>query len=325
VHDEEQEGQHKMAIVTELVCELKTLRKGRGVFVGQIADRVGAALRDVCHVTDDDGPTVIRRKVATTLQVLASDLPADLRVAVMVAFGIFPDARLPLYQDRVSWAAVRLNRDPRTVRRRIDDGIARLAELASLTSVEVPAQRLAAAPPSLRSGWHTAEIRTIVTLDRSRPQVLEQRRVVADRDGVSEIDLAITHPARDEEIDVLVLYGGTLNAAGPGPGDRRTPTFSLPRKLTPGETHDYALSYRLPAAGPHFVCVPRRPCEIFDLRVRFDRAHLPARIRRITDGFQRDLDDPAFYGPAVPVDPAGEIRMIFRDLTPGLVYGVRWD
>ena len=315
-----------MAIATDLVGELKTLRKGRGVFVGQIGDRIGSALRDVCHVTDDDGHTVVRRKVATTLQGLASDLPADLRVAVMVAFGIFPDARLPLYRDRVSWVAIRLNRDPRTVRRRIDDGIVRLAELASLVRTEVAGQDV----PELRHtvGWHTVEIHTTVGLDQQLPEILEHRKIVAVQTGISELDLAVTCAAQRDDLEIRVRYGGTLRAVGVEPGDRKTFKFALPRSLEPGEMHDYALSYRLPASAPirpYFVCVPRRPCELFDLRVRFDLMNLPRRARLITEGFQRDLDEPGSYGRPAPLDSAGEVHAVFRDLTPGLVYGIRWD
>src|SRR2546423_7989957 len=112
-----------MAVLAELVRDLKALRKGRGVFASQIGGRIGEALREVCGVADNDGPATIRRKVTERLLELAAELPADLRVAVLAAFAMCPEVQLPLYQDRVNWAASRLDRDPRTVRRRIDDGI----------------------------------------------------------------------------------------------------------------------------------------------------------------------------------------------------------
>src|ERR1044072_2953557 len=136
----------------ELIGELKTLRKGRGLFVSQIGDRVGTSLRTLCAVTDEDGPAEIRQKVGERLEYLARNLPADLRVAVMAAFAIAPDARLPLYQDRVSLAATKLDRDPRTARRRIDDGIQHIPQLAAASSP-------AASRPTSSTDWHTAELR----------------------------------------------------------------------------------------------------------------------------------------------------------------------
>jgi hypothetical protein len=311
-----------MVELTDLVNELKALRKGRGIFVSHIGKRVGAALRDVCDVTDADGPAVIRQKVARRLEVLAGALPADLRVAVMAAFGIWPDARLPLYQDRVSWAANRLNRDPRTARRRIDDGIQQLAQLA--TVAEVPAPRCAPPVPDSPIGWHTTELRITLALDRDRPEVLEQRRIIASRDGLTELDLAATFALPEEYVShrergVSVFYGGTLADRG------AEPALALPMPLRRGQEHEFALHFRLPDGHrprPHFACVPRHPCDLFDLRVRFG-GEPPPRIWSVRSAFPRDVEEPV-SGEPLSADPAGEIHLTFRGLTPGLAYGARW-
>src|ERR1700754_3464822 len=228
----------------DLIGELKTLRKGRGLFVSQIGDRVGDTLRAVCAVTDEDGPAEIRQKVGERLENLARNLPADLRVAVMAAFAIAPDARLPLYQDRVSLAAAKLNRDPRTARRRIDDGIQHIAQLAAATA---PTPR-----PAASAEWHTAELRVCLALDRERPEVLHYRTIVADRDDLRELDLAMTvstpgspgpapHP---RELGVELFHGGTLVARGMESSDRFAFSLVLPRPLARGETHDFAMLVR---------------------------------------------------------------------------------
>jgi len=118
-------------VVAELVRELKILRKGRALFIRQIAERVGSGLSQVCGVADGDTPAEVRRKVSDRIEGLAADLPEDLRLAVLVAFGIHRDARHPFYKDRVRWVARWLERDERTARRRIDEGIERLAELVA--------------------------------------------------------------------------------------------------------------------------------------------------------------------------------------------------
>lgn len=304
----------------DLVREMKTLRKGRGLYAGSIEERVGPALRAACAVTGGDGMVVIRQKVSARLTELAEQLPEDLNVAALAAFAITAEARLPLYQDRVQWAAARVDRDPRTVRRRVDEAINLLAELATCA----PRGR----PGEPARGWHTTELRVAVALDRERPEVLEQRRVVANEDGLRELDLAVSLPAARRDLEVGVFYGGTLVDRGMEASDRFGFALALPRPLARGESHDFTVRFRLPTARamrPYLVCVPRHPCELFDLRVRFARDRVPPRVWTLRGAFQRDVSDPACHGYHHPVDRAGEIHMRFRQLTPGLAYGARWE
>ena len=308
-------------MAAELVNELKVLRKGRALYASRIADRVGPAIRGVSGVADDDAPGVIRRKVADWLDQLADALPGDLRVALRAAFALCPEVRLPLYQDRVEWTATHLDRDPRTVRRRIDEAIDHVAQLA--TAGSLPARVTTA-----ETGWHTAELRMMLVLDRERPEAVEQRRIVSDQDDLTELDLAVTWAVESNEFDVDVFYGGTLADRGMESSERRAFALELPRALARGESHDYAVHYRLSgeeAMRPHVVCVPKRPCTLFDLRVRFDRTRLPSRVWLLRGVFQRDISDPVRRGDMPEVDEAGEIHLAFHDLTPGLAYGVRWD
>jgi hypothetical protein len=310
-------------MAAELVNELKVLRKGRGLYASRIADRVGPAIRGVSGVVDDDAPGVIRRKVTDWLDQLADALPTDLRIALRAAFAIGPEVRLPLYQERVEWTASHLERDPRTVRRRIDEAIEHVAQLATAGTL----------PPragAVETGWHTAELRMMLVLDRARPEAVEQRRIVSDQDDLTELDLAVTLAvvSSDPAPEVAVFYGGTLADRGMESSERRAFALELPRPLARGESHDFAVHYRLSgeeAMRPHVVCVPKRPCTLFDLRVRFDRARLPSRLWLLRGVFQRDISDPVRRGDMPEVDEAGEIHLAFHDLTPGLAYGVRWD
>lgn len=296
----------------ELVRELKSLRKGRGLFAGRIEERVGPALRAACEIADGDGPVATRDKVATRLRELAAQLPEDLRLPTLAAFAVTDDveARLPLYQDRVQWAAVQVDRDPRTVRRRVDEAIDQIAELATGVTTVRAADR--------SSGWHTATLRVGVALDRDQPEVLEQRRIVVDRDGLREVDLAATPHTTRPDLDVCVFYGGTLV-------ERDRPGLALPRPMSRGESHEFAVRLRLPAAQamrPYLVCVPGRPCELFDLRVRFGPR--PPRVWTLSGAAPGAVCDPVPHGLRHPVDRAGEIHLRFYQLAPGLAYGARW-
>lgn len=303
------------AVLTDLISDLKVLRKGRGLFVSRIDERVGTTLRSVCDVTESDGPAEIRHKVGERLGSWAKKLPPDLRLAVMAAFAIAPDARLPLYQDRVNLAAEKLNRDPRTARRRIDDGIHHLAQLAAAF---VPKSNSLG---GVASRWHTAELRTTLALDRECPEVLEQRRILADVDDLSEVDLTVTAPGA---IAVDVFHGGTLV---PRAGRRFAYTLRLPEPLQLGQTHEFTLRARLGReqhGRPWFVCVLEHPCALLDLRVRFDRRRTPGRITAIEHVHPRDFAA-VTGGVAVHTDAAGEVQASFTDLASGMAYGVRWD
>jgi hypothetical protein len=316
------------SISVELVRELRDLRKGRGLYARHISQRVGPTLRRVCDLADDEAPAEIRRKVAAGLDKLAHELPADLRIAARAAFAIDPDARLQFYQDRVRWVAERLRRDERTARRRIDESIDRIAELAgsaigtSSASAEVSTV-----------GWHTVTVRTAVVLDQTMVEAFEFRRIVAHRDNLATIDLVPTlaasverSPAQDGELITDVFFGGRLvDRARPSAG-RPGFVLALPRQLHRNEAHEFALRYRIPDGylRPRYVYVPRHRCDLFELRVRFDADRLPAQVSRLADEACADIDDPVVSREALPLDAAGEVHTMFRRLTPGRTYGVRW-
>lgn len=285
-----------MAALTELVADLKALRKGRGLYANNVGERVGRALRDLCGLAESDGPVEIRAKVSQRLLRLAGELPADLGRAVLVAFALLPDAQHSLYQDRVAWLARKIGRDPRTARRRIDESITELAQLAC-TPVRVRGTEPAAV------GWHTESTHLVLMLDRVPPEAIEYHRIVAAQDNLTEIELAVAAGR-----EVSVVYGGTL----------RSGVLTLPHTLNVGQAHEFALRSRLPISPRQLVHIPRRRCDFLELRVRFDRNRLPSSVSRVrgrpprTDG-------------QVPVDQAGEIRLTFGDLARGGGYGVRWD
>lgn len=301
-----------MNAYADLVRELKSLRKGRGVLAGRIGDRVGPTLRATCGVAEGDAPGAIRRKVSARLAELAGRLPDDLRLATLAAFAI-DEARQPLYQDRVYWAAVRLDRDPRTVRRRVDEAISHLAELAA----DAPHDRSGGQP----AGWRTEELHAVLSLDRTRPEVIERHRVVADHDGLRELPLTPPLPLDGAEVRVDVLYGGTLL-------DHPTPTLVLPTPVAGGQAHDFAVRFHPPtahAARPYLLHVPRRPCELFELRVRFGPTPAPPKVWALHGADPPEGPDEARQGRRRHVDPAGEVHLEFRHLVPGLAYGVRWE
>jgi hypothetical protein len=69
--------------------------------------------------------------------------------------------------------------------------------------------------------------------------------------------------------------------------------------------------------------MPEYRCDLFELSIRFDVDRLPAQVSRLTNETGTDIDNPA-AGKALPLDAAGEVHTVFRQLTPGRTYGVTW-
>jgi hypothetical protein len=316
--------------VADVIKDLLALRKGRGLYATDLADRLGPALRAVCGVDDAAGPSESRSRVEEHLEQLAGRLPDDLRIAVLAALGIAAEARLPFYQDRIRWLAARLGRDERTVRRRIDDGIRQLAQLA------VP-QDAAESPECVPDvDWHTEELRATLVLDRDTPVAFLHRCVVAHRDGLDRLDLAftVTNPRGEsgaltaEDLVVEVMFGGELAWMRMESSDRFGIALDLPHPLRRNDKHTFALQTRLPEGKvmqPHYVCVPTHRCDLFELRVRFDAAGQPYRVWRLDGVYQRDIDDPEVRGEAVPLNRVGEMHLVFHQLRTDRAYGARWD
>lgn len=308
----------------EVVGELKQLRRGRGIAAPQLGHRVGPALRAVCDIYEGEDAAAIRRKVSERLQGLVEPLPDDLRMAVLVAFGLHDQARNQFYQDRVCWLAEKLDRNDRTIRRRIDQGIQQLAELAVATECAT-----VSAHPS--RSWHTEDLRVTLALDQSVPEAFEFRRVVADADDIDELDLALTLTTPDArgsvdeaDLQIDVFHGGSLTERVMESSDRVGLALRLPSPLRRGERHDVALRFRATLRYPHYVCVPRHPVDRFELHVRFARP-TPAEIVLLDNVFQDDARNRAVRGPALSPDGSGEVHVDFRQLAPGFAYGVRWQ
>jgi hypothetical protein len=311
-----------------LLDELKGLRRGRAVYSSDISERVGDRLREVCGIDRSDPPGVVREKLASRLGDLAGTLPDELRVATAVALAIHPNARHLLLQDRLRWLAEQLCRDGRTARRRVDEGFARLAEVAAGSNR--PARLL---PDGSGPGWYVSRLHAVFRPDLSRPVAHERRTVVAEWDGVREVGLGVTLPSEHgdfgtPELLVDVDFGGTLVRRQRVSDCRFQCILALPAPLRAGEAHEYGVTMSLPPQQPirpHYVVTPARRCDEFELRVRFDRSTPPAAVRRVEDAFHRELDDPIGPGEVLAPDGAGEVRARFSDLVVGFGYGVRWS
>lgn len=315
------------ASATELLDELKALRKGRGVHTGKLGEHVGPGLREICAISSTDGDEAIRRKLTNRLSALVRTLPDDLALAVQAALGLHPAAQHPFLGDRVQWLADQLNRDRRTARRRLDDGLVRLAQAAA--GPATPAPQTA---NHSDDGWYVADFHALLRLDQATPEAIERRGIVAERDGIDTITALITLPRdptdRSGRHDLLmeVLYGATLVRKEHDAESRFRFILKLPTTLQAGERHEYAVLFRIPEnqlMRTHYVFYSPRRCDLFDLRIRFHPDRRPEEVWRVHETFHRALDETP-GGEQLALDPVGELHLQFRGLRPGFGYGARW-
>jgi hypothetical protein len=300
-----------------LIADLKALRKGRAVLATDLGKRVGPGLRAVLGIGPRSLlPAEFRTEVVRGLTDLVELLPDDLRIAATAGYALDERVRMPFLKERIHWAAGQLKRDARTVRRRMDEAIERIAELA--------VSRAGIAPEaSTEEGWHTEELRVSMALDQRMPEIFEFRRIVVDTDELDEATLGVVLGAGIPDFDARVFFGARLIRCAAELANRITLRLRLPATLHQGDRHELGLRFRSPT-HPHYVCVPRKPCDLFDLRVHFPYDRPPAGAWKLDRAFQRDLGDRTTAGDPVGVDRVGEIHLRFAHLEPGFAYGLRW-
>jgi hypothetical protein len=311
---------------TTLTDELKRLRKGRGVHAPNIAARVGPGLRRLCGIRADDGPAAVRDRLTATLREHAGRLPVDLRMALLVQLGLHEVAVQPQLGERLDWLAGQISRDARTARRRADLACERFAEVAAALPVEP------AGPPG--DGWYVEQFTALVLLDGSTPEVTETRRVIATRDGIDELDTEFSlprHPANGRpahDLGAALLYGGRLVRSQRRSASHFGFSVVLPAALDAGQQHEYALRLRIPPGQPvrpHYVFIPHRRCDLFEMRLRFDPERIPRLLWRVAESPVRVIDDGEPSGELLRPDAAGEIHQIFPGPRQGFAYGVQWN
>lgn len=313
----------------EIEADLKALRRGWGIEAPDIESRIGSALRAAAGIHDEREPAQIRKLTAALLNTHIEHLPDELAVACRAAFALDSGIRHRLLKDRVSVAAALIDRDARTVHRRIDDGIRRIAEGAARSLGPAPSADCRAGPP-----WRTAELHAMLVLDLPVPEVFEFRRIVAERDQLTQVDLEVTltpsagyHSGAPTDLGLTVLYGGVLSDRAMKSTSRIGFTLDLPEPLDRGAEHEYALRVTVPATSPmapHYVCTPRFPCDLFRLHVRFGPDRVPESVWRLDGAPPLEIDDLAADRQPLSVNGSGEVLAVFTALETHLSHGVAW-
>ena len=315
--------------LTEIAAEIQALRKNRA-FSGDVSGKLGPVLLELAggdarHAND---------RLGRELRALAGRLTEEMRTAILAALALHKDTReMTTYSQRKRWLAdTKLERGDRTAERRIEEAQRLLAQ-----EIAAELERRRGQSDNADDGWYTKHLSVVYLLDGDAPEAIEERRIVATRNGLTEITTVLDTPRESGQrrlgLRADVTHGGKLVRTQDVPRSRNRTlyTIGLPSPLDADETHEYEMRIQVEPDEPmrdYYVFRPERRCDTFDLRVRFDRRHPPRWVRRVT-GEDVHVYYPYEGVPApfdrVPVDATGEARASFRQPRQHLGYGLQWS
>lgn len=309
----------------ETLRELVELRRGRGLLSPRL--RIGPSIATACGIRPEMSTAEARDRLTARIDAELGSFPQDLGLAVRAALALPPAPPHPFLAARMEWLGKRLDRDPRTARRRVDDGISLLAE--RFVGVSAPHE---SGNPFAPGGWYVASLSAALQLERDPVRLLETRTIVCTQEGLRELTVSWSVPAASQSptgLTVDVQYGGNLVK------NDRTSTATywsgaivLPQPMRVGDRHEYSVhvtALPLDLMNPFYVVTPHRRIDEFRLHTRFPRSPSLEGVWQV-DGVPFQLLDEGDDIQGVLVEPnaAGEVTSHFRELQLGLSYGLRW-
>jgi Helix-turn-helix domain len=215
------------------------------------------------------------------------------------------------------------------------EGVSRSILPPWLDGALVPAAAKEAPGPAARGAenWFTASFTALVRADIEPIEVIQRKTIVATTDGVAQITTSVNvprHPAaldRPVGLESELLYGGSLELRKQPHDSFFANVIVLPRPLRADERHEYSLRLRMPPGqrmAPHFLHVPFSRSDHFELRVKFEPRRLPRTVWLLRDAPTAVIYQPEPAAETMVPDRFGEVWATFRDMRPGLGYGVRW-
>ncbi len=304
----------------ELAAELQAVQRGRGLGRSGVLDWVGPHLLEHLNVTPEATDATLREQLAGLLIDASANLPRDLRFLFLVAVGISNDA--PLLKDRLAKAGQVLDRDARTLSRRL-----RQAEL--LVASTIIARAEAAASPFDPRGWLPTSASS--HFDLSGPPVVVTRQVLRALREQTAHQLVVSIPATATHREQPVVTGlDGCRVAGVHRLDDFTwqVTLALPRVVRWGQECTLGCRFEFGARdrlSPYAIMAPIVSVSSWDLSVDLGEPRAAERLWLI-DRVPAPLIHEGHSG-IVELDPLSQrvVEHRFTNLDRQFAYGVRWD
>ena len=190
-------------------------------------------------------------------------------------------------------------------------------------------------PDGEDDGWYVESFSALLHLDAAPIEAVEHRTVLATRDGISELATSISvprHPAEDagrpHGLEAELLEGGRLELREQPYESYFRNVIALPRTLRRGDRHEYRMRLRVPPGqrmASHYVHVPFRRSDYFELRVCFDRDQLPRAVWALCGAPTAVIYERNPAQENLQPDRFGEVHVRFRNLKLGFGYGLCWQ
>lgn len=304
--------------------EIATLCHGWGLQRTDLYQRIGPAVARWADVPPNaaDAPRRVKQAVLRLLPHKANT-ESD-AFAVRVGLALQPEYSHRTLTARLQAASDQLHVSTRTLRRRIEAGIADLAGQAAEETEPFDPHR----------GWAVEVFRALVLLDRPQPEAIEERTIVAVADGLRRLVIRFSLPRtgllldEEREVEVEVQHGALLvHRYREGQGHFCF-ELELPVTLNRGDKHSFAMVVRVTDGKPirdYYTYTPLNSCTSCEIRVRFAADRLPKALWRIEEAVPRVLADLGVTGAdELRLDGVGEISQRFTRLHQGFGYGIGW-
>lgn len=304
--------------VSTLLLDLKRLRRGWGLAALDVL-RIGPSIEAITGKSDDREAQL--RRLTAAIRSAAHTLPVQIRHAALVGLGLDEDMRRPTFEGRLDALAAELDESQRTARRRVDHAMLALA------------RQLAVQGSDGTGNWHYQLFEAVLRLDTPTPEAIEHRTVIVTSGDINQLDTSISvprHPKDTSErhsLEVELLYGGRVVLKESAYETHFRQVIETGTTLTTGDSYRYSLRLRIPKGqpmAPHYVYVPLRECESFDLRVKFSLERLPSAVWRLDAVPTAVIYEGRPVGELLKPDRFGEVHTTFDELQVGLGFGICW-
>ncbi len=299
-----------------LANDLAALHRGRGLRRPTIEP--GPALREALQLSQVEDPVAVRRRLVREFKAATASIAPDLRVVFLHACAIScQDATL---RDRLARVAEVIDRDQRTVRRRLVQ-----ANLGVAGYLQHRAR-----DPSSTEPLRVESMRSIMDLRGPAPVQTTYRTVRAAQPGITSFRdrFGIPHPpGRPLEPQLRVVAGGELEVLEQQSASVWGLQVRLDHVLDAEELHEIGIEVTIPDRDlirPYTVAVPLGPTRAFTATVHFGEPPAATRAWAVDGLLPAALDDGVPTSRTFDPETTPDVTVDFTRLQLGLAYGLAW-
>jgi hypothetical protein len=305
--------------------ELDKLHRGRGLFAPNLVDRLGPLLSALIFGDNEPDEALGRGLISATLFDAARTLRPDLEKVFLVGLGVGDDS--PHLTTRLKNLGIKLDRDPRTIHRRLRDANRAVAQDLQRKSWIDDDQT-----PFNRKGWYVERIESHAVIC-DRPRFIGIRDIKVTKNGVATLCESFSVPQLpggpdDPKIEVEPVEGCRDLQIDRYSASAWLLTMHLPRVLEIGDTHRVGVSVTMPSRDfirKYNALMPVRRTRSFRASVRFENSDEAVNLWRYDGVPQTVIEDGQPTARRLTLDDDNTVTADWPNVERGLAYGIGWS